>query len=168
MSTKKIIIIIVLAGLIVGLGYYLWIIGLKGGYSISENINEAKRREVLIFEYVPLVNPFMIKDSILFDVKTVWLEKVWYKKSIPWKTNIANHLGYTLIVESDTINSYITTIDKPFIIGEKNKKLHNGYLSLDSIPLKDTLKFPVFYNVGKNKGKHMGNFVLIKKGDSGN
>lgn len=47
------------------------------GQGRTSSIEESKRKNVFICEYIPASNPFVVNDTIQFRIKEAWLEKRW-------------------------------------------------------------------------------------------
>lgn len=90
---------------------------LKGHIGASQDIQESKKRGVFICEYAVEKNPYVINDTLKFNIKKAWLEKQWKYPSNCKETDIID--GYQIEIETlDTIKSY----GKNWSIGITTKK----------------------------------------------
>ena len=64
--------------------------------AVSDNMKDSKKRGVYICEYEALPNPMNINDSLIFDIKEVWLERQWRYKEKFEETDPME--GYQLII----------------------------------------------------------------------
>lgn len=139
--------------------------------SVSDNIEDSKKRGVFICEYEANPNPIRINDSLVFTIEAAWLEKQWrflesFNETEPME-------GYQLIII--TKDDVPKGLGRTWSIGIDFK--HYVRLSGEKCLITDFEKLPISNKEAwkVQKGRKLlpedekvilGDFILYKKGNS--
>lgn len=163
-------VLLIMASIIV-LGGLFWVydrIWPGNDWRECQSITLAKKLHVFIKEYKPLENPYKINKTILFPIKSAWLERDWIVTRL--NDTVIAPRSYRLILKVNfkTLESYKSwSIDTGLWAFEGSEPTDDNS-TIEKVyyepPLEDTLRFPIVTRAKLFPTKKIiGSFILITK-----
>jgi len=138
---------------------------LKGHRGVSNDILESKERGVYICELRSVQNPYRINDTLILDIHSAWLEKLW-----KYGTNNSETITsetYQLVIVSD--ENCIRGIPRSWQIGKSFKESFRScgkesiMIDLDSLPNGNKFEWNVTLGRKYDSSRIIGKFELFPR-----